>query len=64
MGQALFAPRTARMFKKARSPVRSRFGGARSSKAAGPSVRGVYTGVREHDKGPRTRLADFFNVLL
>jgi len=27
-------------------------------------ARGAYTGVREHDKGPRTQLADFFNILL
>ena len=52
-----------RMFKKARSPARSRFGGARSSKAAGPLVRGAYRGVREDDKGTRTPLADFFNIL-
>ncbi len=27
-------------------------------------ARGTYTGVREHDKGPRTQLADVFNILL
>jgi hypothetical protein len=43
------------MFKKARSPARGRFGGARSSKAAGHLAGGAYKGVREHDKGP-TRL--------
>ena len=36
----------------------------RSSKAAGPLACGAYTGVREQDKGPRTPLADFFNILL
>ena len=35
-----------------------------SSKASGALARGAYTGVREHDKGPRTQLADFFNILL
>jgi hypothetical protein len=35
-----------------------------SGKAAGALARGAYTGVREHDKGPRTPLADFFNILL
>ena len=35
-----------------------------SSKAAGPLVRGADTVVREHDNGPRTPLADFFNILL
>ena len=35
-----------------------------SSKAGGALARGAYTGVREHDKGPRTPLADFFNILL
>ena len=34
------------------------------SKAAGPLARGAYTAVREHDKGPRTTLAGFFNILL
>ena len=53
-----------RMFKKARSPVRSLLGRARSSKAAGPLARGAYTAVREHDKGARTLLADFFNIRL
>ena len=33
-----------------------------SSKAAGPLARGAYAlSVREHDKGPRTPLAGFFN---
>jgi hypothetical protein len=27
-------------------------------------ARGAFTGVREHDKGMRTSLADFFNILL
>jgi hypothetical protein len=35
-----------------------------SSKAAGHLAGGAYEGVREHDKGPRTPLADFFNILL
>jgi len=35
-----------------------------SSKAAGALARGAYTGVREHDKGSSTQLADFFNILL
>ncbi len=35
-----------------------------SSKAAGALAGGAYEGVREHDKGPRTQLADFFNTLL
>ena len=33
-----------------------------SSKAAGPLARGAYTIVREHANGPRTPLADFFNI--
>ena len=33
-----------------------------SSKAAGPSTRGSYTPVREHDEGPRTQLVPFFNI--
>jgi len=32
-----------------------------SSKAAGSLASGAYSLVREHDKGPRTLLADFFN---
>ena len=35
-----------------------------SNKAAGPLAGGAYAAVREHDKGPRTQLADFFNNLL
>ena len=35
-----------------------------SSKAAGHLARGAYTAVREQDKGPRTPLAAFFNILL
>ena len=35
-----------------------------TDKAAGTLARGAYTGVREHDKGPRRPLADFFNILL
>ncbi len=34
-----------------------------SSKAAGHLARGAYGSVREHDKGPRTPLASFFNIL-
>ncbi len=62
------------LFKKARSPARSRFGGARSSKAAGALAPGAYTeylranGAKsaksvsaKPDKDPRTPLADFFN---
>ncbi|MBA3968249.1 MAG: hypothetical protein H0X47_21235 [Nitrospirales bacterium] len=33
-------------------------------KAAGDLAGGAYEGVREHDKGPSTQLADFFNTLL
>jgi hypothetical protein len=29
----------------------------------GDFARGAYAGVREHDKGPRTPLAAFFNIL-
>ena len=47
---------------KSRSPPWSRFGGARSSKAAGPWAGGAYTVVGEHDNGPRTPLAGFFNI--
>ena len=35
-----------------------------SSKAAGTLARGAYTKVREYDKGLRTPLAAFFNILL
>ena len=35
-----------------------------SSKAAGTLAHGAYTKVREYDKGPRTPLAAFFNILL
>ena len=52
------------MSKKARPPVRRRFGGVRSSKAAGPLAGGAYAGIREPDNGPRTPLADFFIILL
>ena len=34
-----------------------------SSKAAGALASGAYEGIREHDKGLRTQLADFFNTL-
>ena len=64
MGQTFSLPIALQDVQKGLSPERSRFGGARSSKAAGPLARGAYTGVREHDKGPRTPLADFFNILL
>lgn len=37
---------------------------ARSSKAAWTWARGAYTGVPERDKGPRTLLAAFYNILL
>ncbi len=62
------------LFKKARSPARSRFGGARSSKAAGALAPGAYpeyvraNGAKsaksvsaKPDKDPRMPLADFFN---
>ena len=51
------------MFKKSRPPVRIRFLGARSSKAAGPWAGSAYATVREHGNGPRTPLAGFFNIL-
>ena len=34
------------------------------SKAEGSLAGGAYKGVREHDNGPRTPLAGFFNTLL
>ena len=55
------------MFKKAPFfPSQPRRAETRPStgKAAGAFARGAYTGVREHDKGPRTQLGDFFNILL
>ena len=69
-------PKATQDVQKVRPPVLGRSGGARSSKECkspspplskgewGISARGAYTRVREHDKGPRTQLAEFFNILL
>jgi len=35
---------------------------ASSARPQAPLARGAYDTVREHDKGPRTPLADFFNT--
>ena len=62
MGQTFSLPITLQDVQKGRSPERSRFGGARSSKAAGPLARGAYTGVREHDNRAENTAGGLFST--
>ena len=49
---------------KDRSPVRDHFGDRQVQQGRKPfGARSVHGGVREYDKGLRTPLAGFFNIL-